>query len=109
MKRSYPIILFFFLLLPVCLSAQDTKLTPSENLKAEMYKLQDDPDFIHGVWSLCVLDVKRDSVLAEYNSGIGLVPASSLKVVTTAAGMAQLGENYRYETKIQYDGLYDSL
>ncbi|MFI5148737.1 MAG: D-alanyl-D-alanine carboxypeptidase/D-alanyl-D-alanine-endopeptidase [Bacteroidia bacterium] len=101
---------FVFLLLTVRgLFAQDTKLSPVEILKAEIYKLQDDPDFQHGVWSLCVLDVKKDCVLAEYNSGIGLVPASSLKVVTTGAAIALLGENYRYETKIQYDGLYDSI
>ncbi len=104
------ILLAIVLIMPVlCCVAQDIKLSPLENLKAEIYKLQDDPDLIHGIWGICVLDIRKDSVMAEYNSATGLVPASSLKVVTTAAALSLLGENFRYETKIQYDGTLDSL
>jgi D-alanyl-D-alanine carboxypeptidase/D-alanyl-D-alanine-endopeptidase (penicillin-binding protein 4) len=107
MKRIWPFVCFLFGSLQ--LYCQDVKLSPLETLKAEIYKLQDDPDLIHGAWGLCVMDLKKDSVLADYNSAMGLVPASSLKVVTTAAALSILGENYRYETKIQYDGVLDSL
>ncbi|HEV7232313.1 MAG TPA: D-alanyl-D-alanine carboxypeptidase/D-alanyl-D-alanine-endopeptidase [Bacteroidia bacterium] len=99
---------FLCLLLPG-LHAQDIKLSPLETLKAEIYRLQDDPDLAHGTWGLCVLDVKKDSVMADYNSNTGFVPASSMKVVTTGAALALLGENFRYETKIQYDGTLDSV
>jgi D-alanyl-D-alanine carboxypeptidase/D-alanyl-D-alanine-endopeptidase (penicillin-binding protein 4) len=104
--------LFFFIgfiLFSFFSFAQDVKLSPVETLKAEIYKLQDDPDLTHGIWGICVLDVKKDSVLAEYNSATGLVPASSLKVVTTAAALSLLGENFRYETRIQYDGTLDTI
>jgi D-alanyl-D-alanine carboxypeptidase/D-alanyl-D-alanine-endopeptidase (penicillin-binding protein 4) len=107
MKRYF--LLVEIVLSALCCHAQDVKLSPLETLKAEIYKLQDDPDLIHGVWGICVLDVKKDSVMADYNSGTGLVPASSLKVVTTAAALSLLGENYRYETRIQYDGILDSI
>ena len=101
--------LLFFCLAKSFVTAQDTKLSALDNLKAEMYRLQDDPDFQHAMWGFCVLDVKKDSVVAEYNSATGLVPASSLKVVTTAAALSILGENYRFETKIQYDGVFDTI
>jgi len=101
----------FLFLIPARLFCQDKdfKLSPLETLKAEIYNLQDDPDIVHGTWGICVLDIKKDSVIAEYNSGVGLVPASSLKVVTTVAALSTLGENYRYETKIQYDGTLDTI
>ena len=103
--------LFFLLSLTCSLNffSQDVKLSPLENLQAEIYKLQDDPDLKHGSWGICVLDAKKDSVMAEYNSAVGLVPASSLKVVTTAAALCTFGENYRFETKIQYDGILDTI
>jgi D-alanyl-D-alanine carboxypeptidase/D-alanyl-D-alanine-endopeptidase (penicillin-binding protein 4) len=107
MRRSF--LPLAFSLLSLSSNGQDMKLSPLEALKAEMYKLQDDPDLIHGTWGLCVLDLKRDTVIAEYNSATGFVPASSLKVLTTGAALSILGENYRYETKIQYDGILDSL
>jgi D-alanyl-D-alanine carboxypeptidase/D-alanyl-D-alanine-endopeptidase (penicillin-binding protein 4) len=100
---------FLFISGSACGFAQDQKLSPLENLKAEIYRLQDDADLIHGGWGLCVLDLKKDSVISEYNSATGFVPASSLKVLTTATALSQLGENFRYETKIQYDGTLDSI
>lgn len=84
-------------------------IPPLKQLNSEIENLKKDPDLIHGSWGLCVLDVKTDSVITEYNSAQGFVPASSLKVVTTAAAMSILGENYRYETKFQYDGTFDSI
>jgi D-alanyl-D-alanine carboxypeptidase/D-alanyl-D-alanine-endopeptidase (penicillin-binding protein 4) len=102
-------LLCIFVLFSLCSTAQDVKLSPLENLKAEIFRLQDDPDLAHGIWGLCVLDLKKDSMLADYNSNTGFVPASSLKVITTGAALSTLGENFRYETKIQYDGTLDSL
>jgi D-alanyl-D-alanine carboxypeptidase/D-alanyl-D-alanine-endopeptidase (penicillin-binding protein 4) len=110
------LLLISFLLLVLNGFAQKEKkasvalnLSPIKQLTAEIETLKNDPDLIHGSWGLCVLDVKKDSIVAEYNSEMGLVPASSLKVVTTAAALSILGENYHYETKFQYDGTFDSI
>jgi len=105
--------IFLFLItsisLSISVSGQDVKLSSIENLQAEIYKLQDDPDMAHATWGLCVLDLKKDSIIAEYNGSVGLVPASSLKVLTTVTALSVLGENFRYETKIQYDGTLDTI
>lgn len=49
------------------------------------------------------------SVLVDYNSQISLVPASTLKVITTAAALGILGPSFVYKTTIEYDGTLDSL
>ncbi|HOZ86213.1 MAG TPA: D-alanyl-D-alanine carboxypeptidase [Bacteroidia bacterium] len=54
-----------------------------------------------------VMDAKTSSVLAEYNSHLSLVPASTLKVVTTSAALGLLGKDYRYETKLYYSGTFN--
>jgi D-alanyl-D-alanine carboxypeptidase/D-alanyl-D-alanine-endopeptidase (penicillin-binding protein 4) len=56
-----------------------------------------------------VLDIKKDSVIAEYNSGLALVPASTHKILTTAAALALLGWDFKYETRLEYDGKLDSI
>lgn len=55
----------------------------------------------------CVMEASTSSVIAEYNSHQFLVPASTLKVLTTSAALGILGNTFRYETKIMYSGTLD--
>lgn len=92
----------FILLFPFFLSAQTTKLnTEIENLKK-------DPALKHASWSVCVMNTKKDTALAEYNSQLSLVPASTMKIVTTGAALSILGSDFVFQTKIMYDGSFDS-
>ena len=77
-------------------------------LKSEIAQLQRDTDLAHASWSICVLDVKKDSIIAEYNSNIALVPASTHKILTTSTALALLGWDFKYETRLEYDGKLDS-
>jgi D-alanyl-D-alanine carboxypeptidase/D-alanyl-D-alanine-endopeptidase (penicillin-binding protein 4) len=58
---------------------------------------------------VCVVDVKTDSVLIDFNSQVGLAPASSLKIVTCGAALSMLGAGFRYETRLEYDGELDTI
>lgn len=78
-------------------------------LNIEIEKLKTDEALKHAVWSICVMPVKKDTILAEYNSNISLVPASTLKIVTTGAALSMLGGDFKFETKLQYDGVFDTL
>ncbi|MBI4946024.1 MAG: D-alanyl-D-alanine carboxypeptidase/D-alanyl-D-alanine-endopeptidase [Bacteroidetes bacterium] len=79
------------------------------NLLAKITSLKSDTDITHASWSICVLDVKRDSVIAEYNSHLSLIPASTHKILTTAAALSLLGWDFKYETRLEYDGKLDSI
>ncbi|MDR0749026.1 MAG: D-alanyl-D-alanine carboxypeptidase/D-alanyl-D-alanine-endopeptidase [Tannerellaceae bacterium] len=55
-------------------------------------------------FSLMVKDVGSGEALYEYDADRELTPASVLKLVTSAAALELLGEDYRYETALEYDG-----
>ena len=78
-------------------------------LLSKITSLKSDTDITHASWSICVLDVKKDSVIAEYNSNLALIPASTHKILTTASALALLGWDFKYETRLEYDGKFDSI
>ena len=54
--------------------------------------------------SFMIKDVQSDTALVNYDADREVIPASVLKLVTTATALEVLGENFRYETAIAYDG-----
>ncbi|MEM9414377.1 MAG: D-alanyl-D-alanine carboxypeptidase/D-alanyl-D-alanine-endopeptidase [Planctomycetota bacterium] len=52
------------------------------------------------VVSVCVVDVARDEVLAEVEENRAMIPASNMKLITTAAALATLGEDFRFSTRL---------
>jgi len=78
-------------------------------LNAVIENLKKDNALKHASWSICVMNTKKDSAISEYNSTISLVPASTMKIVTTGAALSILGSDFKFETKIQYDGILDTI
>lgn len=97
---------FFILLLSVsqCLFSYS-----QSSLNTEVGKLKADKSLQHASWSICVLSALRDTTIYEHNSHLSLVPASTLKTITTGAALAILGTEFKFKTKIQYSGLFDIL
>jgi D-alanyl-D-alanine carboxypeptidase/D-alanyl-D-alanine-endopeptidase (penicillin-binding protein 4) len=77
-------------------------------LYKEIETLNADKSMLNASWSLCVINCNNDSVVGEYNTQRALSPASTLKTITTAAAFGILGSNYTIETKLMYDGTFDS-
>jgi D-alanyl-D-alanine carboxypeptidase/D-alanyl-D-alanine-endopeptidase (penicillin-binding protein 4) len=89
---------FVLLLLPLFFKAQLN--TVIENWKA-------DKDLKSATLSFCVLDTKTGEVVSELNSHQFVIPASTLKVITTGAALGTLGPTYRYSTKIYHTGNFN--
>jgi D-alanyl-D-alanine carboxypeptidase/D-alanyl-D-alanine-endopeptidase (penicillin-binding protein 4) len=85
----------FLLFLPVLSQGQLSTI-------AEAWK--NDKDLKNASISFCVMDAGSAEIISEYNSHQLLIPASTLKIVTTSAAINLLGANYRYETRICYTG-----
>ena len=81
----------------------------NNKLQSQILSLQNDTDLAHASWSVCVLDVKKDSIIFEYNSNLSLIPASTFKILTTSTALALLGWDFKYETRLEYDGRLDSV
>lgn len=92
------------------LSSTSNAQAPSirSNLQTQISAMQQDSDLAHASWSLCVLNVKNDSVIVEYNSHLSLIPASTQKIITTATALALLKWDFKYETKLEHDGILDT-
>lgn len=55
-------------------------------------------------FSLTAKDVDTGETVYSFDQGRSLIPASVMKLVTTAAALEILGEDFRFETTLEYDG-----
>jgi serine-type D-Ala-D-Ala carboxypeptidase/endopeptidase (penicillin-binding protein 4) len=72
-------------------------------LQTEIKKIANDSQLIHGQLALSVRD-SQGKIIYQYQGEKSLIPASNLKIITTATALGVLGEDFRFETKLEYDG-----
>jgi D-alanyl-D-alanine carboxypeptidase/D-alanyl-D-alanine-endopeptidase (penicillin-binding protein 4) len=63
-----------------------------------------DTAMMHASVSLCIADADNGEMIMEYNSGKSLIPASVMKLITSAAALELLGPQYTFKTIIGYTG-----
>ncbi len=99
------------LLITVFIFSFLTKQDKSVPIEEQVYFEQwiNDPLLRNCSVSLSVLDAKSGNYIYESEPQLSLVPASVMKVVTSAAALDILGPDYQFETSIGYSGRIDSL
>ncbi len=95
--------LFSFILIISCYltSAQNT-------IQNAIDALKNDPSLKHATISFLVKDIDNDTIIASLNQETSLVPASTMKIFSTATALQMLSSFHRFETYLQYDGYIDS-
>src|SRR5690349_8747552 len=78
--------------------------TIRERLNNAIQVLLKDVQMRHAIMSLYVVETNTSKVICSLNEEIGLAPASTQKIFTSAAAFELLGNNYRFKTEIGYDG-----
>lgn len=71
----------------------------SDSMYSQLRALERSSLLYRGSVGLMVKDQETGEVLINYNAERSYVPASNLKVVTTASALAILGEDYKYTTR----------
>ena len=66
------------------------------------------PQLMHASISMEVMDASSGQVVFQYQSQVGLAPASCNKVFTAAAALERLGPGFRYKTLLAYRGIMRS-
>ncbi len=79
------------------------------NLEKEIAVLNADTVLAHGNWGFLVMTADSGKWIASHNMQQTLIPASTLKILTTGAALGLLGPDFKYETRIEYDGTYNSV
>lgn len=74
------------------------------NFENELTKILSEPEYKNATIGIHVLDLETGATVFGLNEHQLMVPASTLKLITTATAFELLGENYRFETKIGFTG-----
>jgi D-alanyl-D-alanine carboxypeptidase/D-alanyl-D-alanine-endopeptidase (penicillin-binding protein 4) len=98
----------FLAILTLIIGLNYTKTDSTAALKTAINQLSNDPAMSAGQLGVCIMDTKTGEIISSYNSGKAMIPASTMKTVTTASALAILGENYRFKTTLEYDGIIEN-
>jgi len=101
MKKN--ITLIFVLLLQTIFIAQDFS-----SLNQLVNKYQKSKLFKNSIWALHARYLDSGKIILDENSEVSVAPASNMKLFTTSAALEILGEDYKFSTKIYYDGSIDN-
>jgi D-alanyl-D-alanine carboxypeptidase/D-alanyl-D-alanine-endopeptidase (penicillin-binding protein 4) len=80
-------------------------ITPAQhNFQSTLDELLSQPEFSQATVGICINDVETGKPLFEYNPGKFMIPASTLKIITSAAALEILGKDYRFTTSVGFSG-----
>jgi D-alanyl-D-alanine carboxypeptidase/D-alanyl-D-alanine-endopeptidase (penicillin-binding protein 4) len=92
-------------ILAVPVRPQETKRPAAERFAARADALLAANPVGKGEWGLSIVDAASGEVLYEKNAASYFVPASNMKLLTTALALDKLGVNYRFRTTLETDGV----
>ncbi len=84
----------------LCLSQPKSKFSPQGYIESVIKK---DPNYKNAVVAIYAED-GDGKVIADWNSDMPLLTASTLKTITTGLSLIYLGADYKFETKVAYSG-----
>lgn len=94
----------------LCLAITAIHFVSAQSITAKLttnFKLfEKDSQLKSAIASLYIIDATTGKVLFDKNSRIGLAPASTQKIITSATAYELLGKDFRYETKLGYYGTF---
>jgi serine-type D-Ala-D-Ala carboxypeptidase/endopeptidase (penicillin-binding protein 4) len=84
--------------------ADSSRTRVLERIRRQVDSLSATPFLRHGTAGLCIKVVGTQQKIFDYNAQKSLSPASTMKLVATATALVTLGENYTYQTNLEYSG-----
>jgi len=86
-----------------------TKPSPTELFAARAQMILGSGQPAKGDWGLLIADASTGKVLYELNADRYFVPASNMKLFTTALALAKLRPDYRFRTTLEAPAIPDAL
>ncbi len=108
MIRVWPLALSAVLAVAAVLWLATPSRADDDGVEAQTLAVIDDiladPDLPSAIWGIEVRDARDGRVLLSRNADKNLLPASNLKLFTTAAALDRLGPTFRYTTRLYHLG-----
>jgi D-alanyl-D-alanine carboxypeptidase/D-alanyl-D-alanine-endopeptidase (penicillin-binding protein 4) len=76
----------------------------TSGVRAELDKMLANPGLENGQLGFALYDVESGKLLENERINETMLPASTLKTVTSAAALGILGEDFKFKTTLEYDG-----
>ncbi len=89
---------------PLHAQAPYSERAATEQLTQTIADTIDNKTFQGAFWGIHIVNLHSGTVLYSRNAEHNFVPASNVKLFTTAAALEQLGTDYRYQTNVYADG-----
>src|SRR5262245_7230979 len=99
---------------PVLLSSQlfaapASKAAPKRNLAQQIKAILSQEPLARAYWGIYVVELETGRVLFSQNADQLFLPASNVKLFTTAAALSAAGPEYRFRTTVEAEGKIDSV
>jgi len=95
MKKILPLVFLFFFFICRIFYAQ---------IPPNLHNFLNNKNLTHASIGFKAIDLNTKEVIASYNENQSLVPASNMKLITTATALEVLGSHFYFETPLLYDG-----
>lgn len=82
-------------------------LFAQQALQQAVQAFVNDPALKEAGLGVAIVEVATNQLIAGHQENQLLIPASSLKVLTTASALISLGPDYQFKTTIEYDGVIE--
>lgn len=90
------------------LSASALHAQPYAHIQSALETFLSDPVLRNASVGVVVVDTETGATVVSYEGNRSLIPASSLKAITTATALSVLGADYTFRTELQYSGATDA-
>jgi len=112
-KYSFFALLILILAFPVFAQEAINDTTPKysystlQEFWSQMNDIFNDPNFSNAQWGVVIQSLETGEYFYKRNEDKLFMPASNLKLFTTAAGLILLGSDYKYKTNVYMNGKID--
>src|SRR5688572_20553505 len=89
-------------------AAAPAPAAPATRLQSDLERMIDSPGWAGDRWSVQVVSLDKGDTLFSHGADEFLMPASGLKLFTTAAALYYLGPEFRYNTFLLTDGTIEN-
>src|SRR5690242_19463986 len=78
-----------------------------KSVRERIERVLNQPDIARGFWGVEAVSLSTGKTLYTYNGDKLFTPASNTKLFTTAAALALIGPDYRFQTTVESNGTLD--